>query len=175
MHGVLSKSGMASGTTSYLRTMNAVKHPDVLRALLEGDTQEPALLIFATLRQRSAVVVVLDEVKDITSVSRAAGVLCTRALFEVRDSADIGRVFKMFKDHFTKVVDAKSVKERAPKELAILAEAQQSWRAMGKSEAHLTELVSALLQNHTVSAESVKQARITLAGGNLLLGPTPAK
>ena len=109
----------------------------------------------------------LDEVKDITSVSRAAGVLCTRALFEVRDSADIGRVFKMFKDHFTKVVDAKSVKERAPKELAILEEAQQSWRVMGKSEALLTEFVSRLLQNHTVSAESVKQAHHTRGFGHL--------
>ena len=122
---------------------------------------DSALLILATLQQRNAVV--LDEVKDITSVSRAAGVLCTHVLLEARHWQDIGRVFKTLKHHFTKLVDAKCVKERVPKELAILREAYQSWKVLGKSDLcsqYLIELVGAIEKSHTVSTESVKISNV---------------
>jgi hypothetical protein len=164
VHSILSKSGVASGGTSYFRTMNAAKYPEVLKALLSlvssGGTEEPKEPGLRTLEMLQAKgQVVLDEAKDLTAVARTAGVLCTQAFIEVREPQDIGRVFKKLSTHFTRVADSRNVKERATKEAAILAEAQLSCKLMGKTEAHLTEFINLLQSNHTVSLESTKLAR----------------
>jgi len=164
----LVKSDVSSGSIKYFRTMNCVKRPELLKELLTAETAEPALRLLETFQGSRSNQVTLEEAKDLTCVARTAGVLCTQAFLEIREAQDTARVCKRYKDLFTKVVDSRNVKERSEKELAIVREAEKTWRVMGKADAYLQEMFNFLLSNHTVSSETIKQAKVMLTTGKLL-------